>query len=314
MAISKCVSLSAESHLSANAPGSGFQINETGCNGTPDFPVAIYLDDVTTDYVNWHWHDEIEVGFVTEGTVTVGCSTSKTTLASGDVFFINSGVLHAMCNASSPQKAIFKSITFNGSVIGGDHSSVFWQKYLKPILDAVNLRSMILPVGSEHHAAIISLFSEIWELVAQEPDYYEILVRNGLSNLFCVLLQIQAKTNEQPSQNTYGLRLEKRLHQMLDYIHVHYSERITLDNLANTAAISKTEVMRCFKSITGKSPIRYLMEYRLQQAAYLLLNTENTIQQIGECCGFEDNSYFAKSFRVAYQVTPTEYRRRRFQE
>ena len=56
------------------------------------------------------------------------------------------------------------------------------------------------------------------------------------------------------------------------------------------------------------------MEYRLQQAAYLLLHTENTVQQIGECCGFEDNSYFAKSFRAMYQMTPTEYRRRRFQE
>ena len=101
---------------------------------------------------------------------------------------------------------------------------------------------------------------------------------------------------------------------MLDHIHGHYGEHITLDDLASTAAISKTEVMRCFKSIIGKSPIRYLMEYRLQQAAYLLLHTENTVQQIGEYCGFEDNSYFAKSFRAMYQMTPTEYRRRRFQE
>lgn len=276
--------------------------------------MAVYHDDVTTDYVNWHWHDEIEVVFFTEGSVIVGSGTSRTTLTSGDVFFVNSGVLHAMYNASSPQKAVFKSITFSGSVVGGNQSSVFWQKYLKPILDAANLRSLILPVGSEHHAAIISLLSDIWELLAQETDYYEILVRNGLSNLFCVLLQIQEKANEQPSQNTYGIRLEKRLHQMLDYIHVHYSERITLDDLASTAVISKTEVMRCFKSIIGKSPIRYLMEYRLQQAAYLLLNTENTVQQIGECCAFEDNSYFAKSFRAMYQVTPAEYRRRKIQE
>ncbi len=314
MAVSKCVSLSAENHLAANDPGLSFRIDETGCNSTPDFPVAVYLDNVTTDYVNWHWHDEIEVGFIVEGSVVVGSGTSKATLTSGDVFFVNSGVLHAMYNASAPESAIFKSITFNGSVVGGEQNSIYWQKYLKPILNAAHFRSLVLPAGSEHHAAVIPLLSEIWELVAQEPEHYEILVRNGLSNLVCILLQIQKEASDDPSQSAYSLRLERRLHQMLDHIHVHYGEHITLDDLASTAAISKTEVMRCFKSIIGKSPIRYLMEYRLQQAAYLLLHTENTVQQIGECCGFEDNSYFAKSFRVMYQVTPTEYRRRRFQE
>ncbi len=314
MAISKCVSLSAENHLWENDPGSGFRIDETGCNSTPEFPVAVYLDDVTTDYVNWHWHDEIEAGFVVEGSVVVGSGTSKATLKSGDAFFVNSGVLHSMYNPSSPDHSVFKSITFSGSVIGGEQNSIFWQKYLMPILSDANLRSLILPVGSEHNTAVLSLLSDIWELMAQEPAHYEILVRNGLSSLLRVLLRIQEQTSDETSRNTYSLRQEMRLHHMLEYIHVHYGERITLDDLASTAAISRTEVMRCFRSVIGKSPIRYLMEYRLQQAAHLLLHTENTVQKIGECCGFEDNSYFAKSFRAIYRVTPTEYRRKGYAE
>lgn len=310
MAVSKCVSLSAENHLWENDLRSDFRIDETGCNSTPDFPVAVYLDDVTTSYVNWHWHDEIEAGFVLEGSVVVCSGTGKATLTIGDVFFINSGVLHSMYNASSPNRAVFKSITFNGSVIGGEQRSIFWQKYLRPILNAANLRSFIWTAGSDQNTAVLAMLSDIWELVAQEPAHYEILVRNGLSNLFLVLLQIQEQTADETLQNTYSLRQEKRLQLLLEYIHAHYSERITLDDLASTAAFSKTEVMRCFKSVIGKSPIRYLTEYRLQQAASLLLHTENTVQKIGECCGFEDNSYFTKTFRAMYQVTPTEYRRK----
>ena len=167
-----------------------------------------------------------------------------------------------------------------------------------------------MPAGSEHNTAVLSMLSDIWELVAREPMYYEVLVRNGLSSLFLILLEIREHTTDEKLQNTYSLRQENRLQHLLEYIHAHYGEHITLDDLASTAAISKTEVMRCFKNVIGKSPMRYLMEYRLQQAANLLLHTERTVQKIGECCGFEDSSYFTKTFRAMYQVTPTEYRRR----
>lgn len=310
MAVSKCVSLSTENRLAGDDAGLCFRIDETGSHGTPDFPVAVYLDNVTTDYVNWHWHDEMEIGFVTEGAVMVGCGTRKYTLNCGDVFFVNSGVIHAMCNAASPQAAVFKSIAFSGAVVGGEQNSVFWQKYLKPILHAANMQDFVLPVGSEHHADVLALLSDIWNLVDREPMHYEMLVRNGLSSLFCILLRIQEQAAGEAAQSTSGIRLEHRMHLLLDYIHAHYSEHISLEDLARAAAISKTEVMRCFKGIISKSPVRYLKEYRLRQAAYLLVHTERSVQQIGESCGFEDSSYFAKSFRALYRITPTEYRRK----
>ena len=123
MAISKCVSLSAVNHLWENDLGSDFRIDETGCNSTPDFPVAVYLDDVTTSYVNWHWHDEIEAGFLLEGSVVDGSGTSKATLTSGDVFFVNSGVLHSMQNksGSAAESDHYKTLFPNCKVTGLDY-------------------------------------------------------------------------------------------------------------------------------------------------------------------------------------------------
>ena len=95
---------------------------------------------------------------------------------------------------------------------------------------------------------------------------------------------------------------------LLDYIHTHYKDKITIENLAKTASISKTEVLRCFKSIIGLSPINYLNSYRLQKAAQLLINTENNIQEIATECGFDDNSYFSKLFKKNYHVTPNSFR------
>lgn len=90
MALSACISLSNQT--------SQFNIDETGTHGTPEFPVAIYRDDVTENFVNWHWHAEIEIGYIEEGTVLLECGNRKYTLTKGDLFFINSNVLHAMRN------------------------------------------------------------------------------------------------------------------------------------------------------------------------------------------------------------------------
>ena len=72
---------------------------------------------------------------------------------------------------------------------------------------------------------------------------------------------------------TANLLLEERVQIILNYIHANYSKNITLDDLANAANVSKSEVLRCFKSIINISPIKYLKNFRLQNAAYMLKNS-----------------------------------------
>src|SRR5699024_587192 len=104
--------------------------------------------------------------------------------------------------------------------------------------------------------------------------------------------------------------LEDRVQIILNYIHANYSKNITLDDLAMVANVSKSEVLRCFKSIINISPIKYLKNFRLQNAAYMLKNSSYSIQTIYELCGFDSNSYFSKSFKEIYLCSPREYRDR----
>ena len=99
MALSSCISLSNQT--------SPFNINETGTHGTLEFPVAIYRDDVTENFVNWHWHKEIEIGYIEEGTVLLESGNRKYTLTKGDLFFINTNVLHAMRNQTPTHSSHF---------------------------------------------------------------------------------------------------------------------------------------------------------------------------------------------------------------
>lgn len=306
MSISKCISLSPENKVEST--DSLFRINETGNHGTPDFPVAVYLDDITKHYVNWHWHEEFEIGFITEGTVIFGSGNIKHLLEQGDIFFVNSNVLHSMRNNNPSRKAVFKSIAFNGSIIGGNLNSIFYNKYLLPILNNDTFRECVITSDHSIHQKIFSLLSDVWDAIYAENPDYEITVRNELSNLFCHLIHLQKNMTGQTKENAHSFLQENRVQILLDYIHAHFNEKTTLDDLARAASVSKTEVLRCFKAIIGQSPINYLKTYRLQRAAYLVANTNDSIGQICEECGFNDNSYFTESFKEMYHCTPHDYR------
>jgi len=72
--------------------------------------------------------------------------------------------------------------------------------------------------------------------------------------------------------------------------------------------ISPSECLRCFRSTIGTPPIQYLKSFRVQKAAELLSSTSTKINEISSLCGFQDPSYFTRSFREIKGMTPNQYR------
>ena len=91
-------------------------------------------------------------------------------------------------------------------------------------------------------------------------------------------------------------------------IEARYSEEITLTQIAGSACISESECLRCFRSVIGCSPMQYVKQLRIQRAAELLKSTDWKICDIGMQCGFQEMSYFAKTFREVKRCTPKGYR------
>ena len=300
MALSSCISLSNQT--------AKFNIDETGTHGTPEFPAAIYHDDITENFVNWHWHAEIEIGYVEDGMILLECDNRKYSLRKGDLFFINSNVLHAMRNQTDGQTAVFKSIAFDSSIISNNTESVYYKKYLHPIIRSAKFRDYIWNSDAEFFDKLDCLIRSTWNVINTESDDYEITSRNALSDFFAVLSHINHE--DLVPASSANLLLEDRVQVILNYIHANYSSDITLDDLATAANVSKSEVLRCFKSIIKISPIKYLKNFRLQNAAYMLKNSTYSIQTIYELCGFDSNSYFSKSFKEIYHCSPREYRER----
>lgn len=154
---------------------------------------------------------------------------------------------------------------------------------------------------------LLSSIKEIC-LVTSEETGYELHFIEMVCKIWR-LLTIRILQSKQTGQISAAYRIqEQRMKQLLSFIHAHYSEHININDIAKSAAISRTECFRCFHAILKKSPIEYLTEYRLSMAAMLLADASRPLSDIPASCGFNSQSYFGKLFREQSGLTPKKYR------
>ena len=123
------------------------RVDETGrdvaSHGTAAFPVASYHDDLSKYDIAWHWHDEMEAVVLTAGTVVFAAGNRKYTLQEGEGFFINSGALHGAWSVDT-SGCRFHSLVFHPRLVGGSTDSVFYQNYVRPLMENSTLEGVVL--------------------------------------------------------------------------------------------------------------------------------------------------------------------------
>ena len=93
---------------------------------------------------------------------------------------------------------------------------------------------------------------------------------------------------------------------IIDYFEDHYAEKISLDQIAENMYLSPFYISRIFKAETGDTPIRYLINIRLEHAWEILKeNKELSIQEVAALVGYEDAYHFSKLFKKKFGVSPS---------
>ncbi len=292
--------------LSFCAPETDESGKELTNHGTTLFPIACYHDDLLPEGVPWHWHDELEAVVITQGKAVVAAGSQKYTLETGNGFFINANVLHGAWDIEASGCRLH-SIVFHPRLAGGNPDSIIWQKYVQPLISDKNLPFFCFNREIDWQKKSLQTIEHVWNLCVSEPDGYELDVRSELSKF---LYQLGIHRSSQPAQpSEKELRDNFRVKLMLEFIHDHYQEELNAEMIAQSISVSPSECLRCFHNTIGTTPIQYVKQYRIQKAAELLASTNQKIQDICLECGFQENSYFAKSFRELMGCTPSEYRK-----
>lgn len=275
-------------------------------HGTTAFPVACYRDDFRKMDVPWHWHEEWEAVLITQGSCTVAAGNHKVTLHAGEGFFINSGILHG-CWDTENTGCMFHSLVFHPRLVGGSLDSIFHQGYVQPLLDAPGMKFISLTPNIPWQKQALEALEDAWQQCVRESPGFVFHVRTSLSLLTILLHANMPKTMQPVSEKS--LRDAERIKTMLRFIHENFGSELDTRAIAACVSISDSECLRCFRSTIGTTPIQYLKQYRIQQAAQLLLETKEMVSQIASRCGFQDKSYFTRAFREEKGCVPTQYRK-----
>lgn len=291
--------------LFSNAVNVDSQGKDIAQHGTPAFPVASYLDDLSKYDIEWHWHEEMEAVVLTSGSVIFAAGNRKYTLQAGEGFFINSGALHGAWPVDT-SGCQFHSLVFHPRLVGGSADSVFYQNYVLPLMENKALEGFVLSPRIGWQADAIDAIEGAWQACAREQVGYEFQVRTNLSQLLCLL---QSSDLAIGITNKKQQRSAERIKGMLRYIHDNFPRELNTELIAASVGISESECLRCFRATIGTTPIQYLRQYRIQQSARMLATTQEPVTDVAARCGFQDVSYFTKTFRELRGCAPSEYRK-----
>jgi YesN/AraC family two-component response regulator len=95
----------------------------------------------------------------------------------------------------------------------------------------------------------------------------------------------------------------------LNFIHQHYHEDITIEDIADAAYVSKYYLIKIFQKTLNTTPAQYVTNVRIEKAIELLVNTDFTIRMISEKIGFSNDNYFNKVFKKVVGIPPGEFRK-----
>ena len=173
-------------------------------------------------------------------------------------------------------------------------------------MDTSSFKSAQLLPSSPWNQICLDAIEIAWQSCVYKTPGYEFKVRSSLSDLVFQLWNHLPVIRRQPDAKI--LRDSDRIKAMLRYIHENHSAELSTKTIADSVMISESECLRCFHNTINTTPIQYVKQYRIQQAAHMLIFSKDKIADIAVKCGFQDISYFTKTFRQLKGCVPSEYR------
>lgn len=278
-------------------------------HGTSIYPILISSGltlNLEMGIVPWHWHNDFELTYVESGHFHFSVSSDTFSLGPGEAVFINSRVLHQVKPAQK-ENPVYYSYTFAPEFISETMQSLIAAKYIIPLMQNGGFPYHIFNESTPWEWDCLSHIRTLNQAAASTGFEREFLVLHSLQRIFIDMIQnLPGLCTASPSpvdSSHYSIM------KIMLYIKKHYTETITLEDMANAANISKSSCNRLFHRILNMTPFGYLLEFRINQSKKLLKQDTRSITEIAYACGFHDVSYYCKEFRRQNGISPEKYRK-----
>lgn len=278
-----------------------FDYKEKKQHGTFDFPIDFY--HVTPEHprynMPYHWHTECEIIRILEGEFALIINDEKVLANKGDIVFIHDGMFHG----GTPNNCIYECIVFDVKVLLKQNHAC-----TKQIQDIIHQNKIIGPLLSNTPENFKLCCATLFESMKSKETGYEFITQGSLYFLIGIVLKYELYKTKPKNKKTRRTE-EKAIHfkNVLTLIESEYQSPLTLEDLSRAAGMTPKYFCRFFSEMTNKTPIEYLNYYRVESACEQLLTTDYSITEVALNCGFNDVSYFIKTFKKHRGITPKQY-------
>ena len=267
----------------------------------PNNNALIYQEDIEiVFYDKLHQHDEIQISYIEKGNGTLLVGNSFTNYYTGNVFVIGSNVPHAFkSDTSKNETSKMLTLFFTKESFG---TSFFKLEEFEEIESFF--------VNSLHGFQVTSQLTEIKEILNK-------LKKATKLERFIILIALLKLLSESDinllSNYTYAKKLSdsegKRMRKVFDYTLKNADQKISLDEIASVANMTKNAFCKFFKKRTNKTYINYLTELRIENACKILKsNKDMAIVDVAFKAGFYNISNFNRRFKELKKMTPLTFR------
>ncbi len=234
-----------------------------------------------------HWHRNIEILFFISGKGEMLCDTQITPVEPGDVFIINANSMHYV--ASDDEVRYYCLIV----------DDRFCTE------NALNAETLLFQNHIRDPKAR-ALYEQVVSCYANRNAFYKASVRSAVLSLL-VYLVCNYTLSEEVVRKRAGSKAVENIKTALGYIHAHFMQKISVQEVAESVNLSQYHFSREFKKVTGVSFVTYINYLRCENAKKLLQSGNCTVAEACTVSGFENFSYFSKIFKKNYGASPHSY-------
>lgn len=249
----------------------------------------------------WHYHPEIELIFVCGGSGKRQIGSNISYFTDGDLILIGSNLPHCGMTNENTKNDYEVVIQFPVDFLGSD----FWKATeMNKILSMLETAKSGIVFGDEVKNALKTKIDALTEATSLNKllILIEILDELSHSNDYKILNASKYYLQTQKEDND-------RINIIFNYVKDHFKEQITLETVSELSNMTVPSFCRYFKKITNKTFTQFVNEYRITHSLKLLAEQPMSITEVCFDSGFNNFSYFNKTFKEHTQMSPSQYRK-----
>lgn len=264
-----------------------------------DLPINISLVNIMEYPI--HWQDSIQILFVLKGTIDVGVENEIYTLDEREMEIINVNEVYSI-KSNDPDNLIL--------VLNIDPN--FFERYYddaKEVFYYTNSSVENVQEDEKYYELRKYISILLYEAMSKIDDYEDKIEENLLEMMYHLLNNFHYLFYEGEGLEQDEEQLE-RYHRIVKYLSNNYMNKVSLQELADKEFLSSQYLSYKIKDILGHGFNEYLNQIRVEESTKLLLDSDKNISEISEEVGFSHVRYYNKHFKLHYNCTPMQYRKK----